>query len=181
MKSSMGAALSGLAVLGQAQQQVSHKPSEDHTVATIAIADDKPSTTPITTGVPITVVSQDAATVTTAHCQQQSSARPTATLAAWCTQAAGASWHCVQAVGASASGSPLVCTPAAGIPAPTTTLVPSPPVQPQICPDGQYPCPQPGNGTTAPPASVTTSEAGYVQTMAGVAMVVAGVFGLLMV
>lgn len=70
---------------------------------------------------------------------------------------------------------PTVCTPA-----PTSTVAPSPPAQPYDCPTGQYPCPHRGNGTTAPPASVTTAGAGYVQPVAGMAMVIAGVFGLLM-
>lgn len=75
MKSSMVAALGGLAVLGQA--------SENHTVATLAIVDVKPNTKPIVIPVPTTVVSHDGATVTlgklatvaTVYPQQPSSIR----------------------------------------------------------------------------------------------------------
>ncbi|KUI61042.1 hypothetical protein VP1G_08237 [Cytospora mali] len=71
-------------------------------------------------------------------------------------------------------------------PAPTGA-VPLPPVsQPDrphhTCPVGEHPCPyRHRNGTTAPPAIVTTAEAGYVQPVVGLAMIIAAVFGLLMV
>ncbi|ROV96256.1 hypothetical protein VMCG_07651 [Cytospora schulzeri] len=58
---------------------------------------------------------------------------------------------------------------------------PSPSPSPSGCPAGLRPCPyRYGNGTIVPPATVTTAGAAYIRPAAGVAMVVAGVFGLLM-
>lgn len=74
---------------------------------------------------------------------------------------------------------PTTITPA---PAPVPTPSGVQPDQPHHkCPAGMHPCPHHhGNATTPPPASVTTAGAGYVQPVAGMAMIVAGIFGLLM-
>ncbi|KAK7746507.1 hypothetical protein SLS53_002466 [Cytospora paraplurivora] len=76
---------------------------------------------------------------------------------------------------------PPPAAPPAAPPAPPP--VPSPaaqPVQPyHKCPAGMHPCPH-RNGTILPP-TVTRAGAGYVQPVAGMAMVIAGVFGMLMV
>ncbi|KUI72869.1 hypothetical protein VM1G_08451 [Cytospora mali] len=68
----------------------------------------------------------------------------------------------------------------------STPTNPGPTSQPErphhTCPVGEHPCPyRHRNGTIAPPAIVTTAEAGYVQPVVGLAMVIAAVFGLLMV
>ncbi|ROV96443.1 hypothetical protein VSDG_05421 [Cytospora chrysosperma] len=78
------------------------------------------------------------------------------------------------APGSTAPGNPA---PTAPVAAPSAAQT----VQPHRCPAGQHPCPHRyGNGTVVPPAAVTMAGASYMQPVAGVVMVVAGVFGLLM-
>lgn len=202
MKSSMITALGCLAVLGKAQQHTPQEPSGAHlTVSTIATVNVvKLSTEPITIarsrgpggrkrdGGNCRMVCDDAANDISPAPTRVPSPSPHC-LASGNTASCALASFTSAPFASSASVAPVQSTPVQSMPvqstpAPATSTLSaagpssSPPVRPHDCPTGEHLCPQTGNFTTVPLTTVTTGSAGYVQPVAGMAMVIVGVFGL---